>query len=507
MGELVALLALAQDNAFGQPLESQFRSCILADRLTEQLGLGPDERATAYWVALLRYVGCTGHAHEVSALFGDEIGLRARTLVHDAGDPHEVVADFIDFVAADPVRLPIVQHVMQLGRDAFVPNFAAGCEIGDALAARLGMSLEVRDALRCTFERWNGQGFPNGTAGAAIPLAMRIVHLTHDVEAIARLRSPAAAMAAAAGRRDRTYDPALVDVFVEHGSAWLDELASLDPWATVLASEPQPRRVVSGADLDEALTVVADFVDVKSPFMAGHSRRCADLAATAATRVELDPKDVTALRRAALVHDLGTTAVPNSIWDKPGPLTAAELDRVRLHPMLTEQMLRRLPGLASVTAIAAAHHERADGSGYHRGVRRDPADLASSVLATCDVYVGLTADRADRTARTDREAAAHVRELVAAGGLDGRAADAVLAAAGHVVGRRGAKPDRPGGLTAREAEVLALAAQGHTVKAIGERLYISTKTADHHLQHVYTKIGVSSRGAAALWAMQHGIVG
>lgn len=506
MGELVATLALAQDNAFGQPLESQFRSCILADRLCERVGLGPDVRATVFWVALLRYVGCTGHAHEVSALFGDDIGLRARTLVHDAADPHEVVGDLIDFVAGDRVRLPIVQSVMQLGRAAFVPNFAAGCEIGDALAARLAMSLEVRDALRCTFERWNGQGFPNGTAGSAIPLAMRIVHLTHDMEAIARLRSPATAMAAATDRSDRTYDPELVDAFAHGGPAWLHELESLDPWSTVLSMEPQPRRVLSGVDLDEALTVVADVVDMKSPFMAGHSRRCADLAAAAGALVELDAATVTVLRRAGLVHDLGTTAVPNSIWDKPGALTGAERDRVNLHPMLTQQMLRRLPGLASVTEIAAAHHERADGSGYHRGIRSAPGDLASSVLAACDFYVGLTTDRADRAALTDAAAAEHIGHLAASGELDARAADAVRAAAGHVVRRR-SKANLPGGLTAREVEVLVLAAQGVTVKAIAERLYISTKTADHHLQHIYTKIGVSSRGAAALWAMQHRIVG
>ncbi len=505
MGELVATLALAQDSAFGQPLESQFRSCILGDRLCDQLGLDSDEHATVFWVALLRYVGCTGHAHEVSALFGDEIGLRARTLVHDAADPHEVVADLLDFVAADAVRLPVVQHVMQLGRDAFVPNFAAGCEIGDALAARLDMSPAVREALRCTFERWNGQGFPNGTAGRAIPLAMRIVHLTHDMEAIARLRSPTAAMMAVTDRSDRTYDPTLVDAFVQHGLAWLHELESLDPWTTVLSLEPQPSRMLSGADIDEALTVVADFVDMKSLFMAGHSRRCADLAAAAGAMLELDAAAVTALRRAALVHDLGTTAVPNSIWDKPGLLTEAELDRVRLHPMLTEQMLRRLSGQAPVTAIAGAHHERADGSGYHRGRRSEPGDLASSVLATCDVYVGLTTDRADRAALSDAAAAEHIRRLAADGVLDARATDAVLIAAGHAVSRR-AKAKLPGGLTAREGEVLALAAHGQTVKTIAERLYISAKTADHHLQHIYTKIGVSSRGAAALWAMQHGII-
>ena len=88
MGELVVTFALGQDNAFGQPLESQLRSCLLADvDVPRRPGFDRDRATTVYWVTLLRYVGCTGHAHEVSTLFGDEIAIRAETLVYDAGEP------------------------------------------------------------------------------------------------------------------------------------------------------------------------------------------------------------------------------------------------------------------------------------------------------------------------------------------------------------------------------------------------------------------------------------
>ena len=100
MGELVATLALAQDNAFGQPLESQLRSCLLAVWMSEEAGFDPELRDTVYWVALLRYIGCTGHAHEVATLFGDEIAIRAQTLVHDAANPAEVIGDVITFATA-----------------------------------------------------------------------------------------------------------------------------------------------------------------------------------------------------------------------------------------------------------------------------------------------------------------------------------------------------------------------------------------------------------------------
>ena len=208
------------------------------------------------------------------------------------------------------------------------------------------------------------------------------------------------------------------------------------------------------------------------------------------------------------MHEIGTTVVPNSIWDKPGPLTRAEFDRVELHPMLTEQMLRRSPALLALNPVAATHHERADGSGYHKGLRTGAVDTAARVLAATDVYVGLTSDRADRPAFATEDAAAELRRLAAQSTLDQAATDAVLAAAGHAppVTSRTRRSQHPGGLTGREAEVLRLAARGLTTQAIADELYISPKTADHHIQHVYSKIGVSTRAAAALWAMQHAIV-
>jgi HD-GYP domain-containing protein (c-di-GMP phosphodiesterase class II)/DNA-binding CsgD family transcriptional regulator len=282
----------------------------------------------------------------------------------------------------------------------------------------------------------------------------------------------------------------------------------MEPWDGVLDLEPEPRRTLDGSDLDNALTVAADFVDLKSPYMAGHSRRCAELAADAARLLGLGEDAITAVRRAALVHDFGTTAVPNSIWDKPGALTRAEFDRVELHPMLTEQMLRRSPALAALNPVASAHHEKSDGSGYHKRVRADGANPSAGILAATEIYVGLTTERADRPAFSAEDAAAELRKLVSAGVLESRTANAVLVAAGHgePVAPAAKRAKHPGGLSGREVEVLQLAARGLTTQAIADRLFISPKTADHHIQHIYDKIGVSTRAAAALWAMQHAVV-
>jgi HD-GYP domain-containing protein (c-di-GMP phosphodiesterase class II)/DNA-binding CsgD family transcriptional regulator len=510
----VATLALAQDNAFGQPLESQLRSCLLATWICDAAGFDRSVHDTVYWVALLRYIGCTGHAHEVATLFGDEIAIRAQTLVHDAGNPAEVIQDVIRFATAgraEEEREQVVQFIQQNAREWATHNFSSGCEVGDMLLQRIEFGPDVREALRFTFERWNGKGYPSHAAGEAIPLPMRVVHLSHDMEALARLFSPERALEAARDRRDRTYDPAIVDVFLAHGNEWFARLAKTEPWDAVMELEPRPRRVLDGESLESALLMAADFIDLKSPYMGGHSRRCAQIATNAAQVLGFSDDAVTTLRRAALVHDFGTTAVPNSIWDKPGSLTRAEFDRVELHPMLTEQMLRRSPGLATLNAVASAHHEKCDGSGYHKRVRADAVDPAAAVLAATEVYVGMTTERADRPAFSADNAAAELSRLASSGVLEPRAIRAVLVAAGHGEPAASTAPPvrrgkHPGGLSRREVDVLRLAAKGLTTREIGERLFISAKTADHHIQHVYVKIGVSTRAAAALWAMQNAVV-
>jgi HD-GYP domain-containing protein (c-di-GMP phosphodiesterase class II)/DNA-binding CsgD family transcriptional regulator len=511
LGEFIATLALAQDNAFGQPLESQLRSCLLSRWICDAGGFDDEVTRTAYWVALLRYVGCTGHAHEVATVFGDEIAIRAQTLVHDAANPAEVMHDVVAFatVGRSPEeRDEIVRMLQQTAHEWAVHNFSSGCEVADMLVQRLDMDAGVRAALACTFERWNGNGFPAHVKGDAIPLPMRIVHLSHDMEAIGRLFSPERAIETARERRDSTYDPVLSDLMVAHGREWFDRLRTLDPWDAVLALEPAPHRLLDGPALDAALLVASDFIDLKSPYMGGHSRRCAALAADAARVVGLNGEAITTLHRAALVHDFGTTAVPNSIWDKPGSLTRTEFDRVELHPLLTEQMLRRSPALAALNAVAATHHETCDGSGYHTRARAQADETGACILAAVEVYVGMTADRADRPAHTADEAAAHIRRLEAEGKLEPRAVRAVLVAAGHGEGAAptARRPKHPGGLSAREIEVLRLAARGLTTRQIAEQLFISTKTADHHIQHIYNKTGVSTRAAVALWAMQNAVV-
>ncbi len=214
--------------------------------------------------------------------------------------------------------------------------------------------------------------------------------------------------------------------------------------------------------------------------------------------------DTVRVRRAGLLHDLGRSGVSNGIWDKPGPLTESEWEQVRLHPYHSERILSRSSALAPLAPLAGMHHERQDGSGYHRQAKATIIPMGARLLAAADAYQAMTQERPHRAALTPDAAAGQLGSEAARGRLDPEAVRAVLEAAGH-------PPDRtrlawPAGLSDREVQVLRLLARGYSNREMARVLWISPKTAGHHVQHIYAKIGVSTRAAAAMFAMQHDLV-
>jgi DNA-binding CsgD family transcriptional regulator len=299
-------------------------------------------------------------------------------------------------------------------------------------------------------------------------------------------------------RSGRAYDPAVVEGFERVGADVFSELDGADEWETALASEPRPVAIVEPAGLDAVLTAFADFADLKSPWIRGHSRKVASLAEEAGRLSGLDASECDELRRAGFVPDLGRVAVENGIWDKAGPLTTSEWERVRLHPYYTERILGRCGALAPLVEPASTHHERIDGSGYHHSLSGKALSRGARILAAADVFAALTAERAHRPAYSEAEAS---RTLEAEAGLDGDAVACVLAAAGR---RPAASPAGwPAELTGREVEVLRLIARGRSNREVAELLFISPKTVGRHIENLYRKIGVSSRAAAAVFAMEH----
>jgi HD-GYP domain-containing protein (c-di-GMP phosphodiesterase class II) len=367
----------------------------------------------------------------------------------------------------------------------------------------VGVGADVRQPLAQTFERWDGAGLPEGIRGPANALAARIVNLADVLAIVRRAEGDAAALAVARDRRGTQFDPELVDLVRAAGPALFDGLDGATTWDAVIDAEPALRRTLRGAELDAAFEALADYADTKSPHTLGHSRGVAALAAGAGALLGLPAGQVAHLRRSALVHDLGRLGVSNAVWDKPGGLTAAEQERVRLHPYLTERMLAFSPALAGYGRTAVQHHERLDGSGYPRGARGDALSVAGRVLAAADAYHAKLEPRPHRPALTAAEAAGWARAEVREGRLDAPAVDAVLETAGHAVRRRKAWP---AGLTSREVEVLRLVARGVPTREIAERLVISRKTAGNHVEHIYAKIGVSNRARASLFAVRHGLM-
>jgi HD-GYP domain-containing protein (c-di-GMP phosphodiesterase class II)/DNA-binding CsgD family transcriptional regulator len=504
LAELIAMISLGADLGMGQPMEHGLRQSLIALRLAERLGLDEETRGVVYYVSLIAWVGCHVDAYEQAKWFGDDLALKADTRRADmASMPAKVVV--LSHLGAGRSLLERARLGVKFIGDGLRPGEAIEnhCLATNQLAAALGLAPEVRECLAQTFERWDGKGVPAELRGEEILLAARVVNLADVVAAFHRAGGVDAAVAVARERSGTQFDPALVDVFSAEAPLLLGGLDDVAAWPAVIDAEPALEIVLSDEKLDSALEAIADFTDLKSPWTIGHSRGVADLACAAAKIYGLPDDDAKLLRRAGLVHDLGRLGVSNAIWDKRGPLTGPELERVRLHPYLTERMLASSEALAPLGAIAVQHHERLDGSGYPRGLSGDALTPAGRILAAADAYHAMTEPRPHREARTGEEAAAELRSGVRRSLFDSEAVDGVLGAAGHPVKRR---REWPAGLTSREVEVLRLLVRGLSNKEIAQQLVISRKTAGSHVEHIYRKIGVSNRARASLFAMKHGLM-
>lgn len=501
--ELLASVSLATDLGTGQPPGHALRTCTIAAALAEAMGCGPDDVRTVHQFALLRFLGCTSDAAETAAMVGgDDQAFNAAMAPVLMGSSREMVGRFVRSVGAGQPRLRRLALVARALADVMGgdDSLSTHCEVAAMLAGRVGLEPSVVDALAHAYERWDGKGWPAGLEGDAIPLAVRVVVVARDADVAMTLGVDPREWTS--DRRGRAYDPAVVDAFERVGPDVLSGLDGADEWRAALACEPEPTITVGPDALDAVLAAFADFADLKSPWIRGHSRKVASLAEEAGRLAGLDESTCDGLRRAGLVHDIGRVAVENGIWDKPGPLTTPEWERVRLHVYYTERVLARCPSLASLVEPAWSHHERVDGSGYHRSLAGEALSRGDRILAAADVFAALTADRPHRRAYGDDEAA---RMLEAdANGLDADAVACVLAAAG---GRAAPAPPRwPAELTDREVEVLRLIARGRSNREVAQRLFISPKTVGRHVENLYRKIGVSSRAAAAVFAMEHDLL-
>jgi len=486
-------------------MEHVLRQCLIALRIADRIGLSDDARVAVYYSALLVNVGCHSDAHEQAKWFGDDIALRSGKYDHDLRSRRAAAAAMRLVGSGNPPlhRFRVGLEFAISGRRDLDGMVARHAFFARALAERLRLPPAVQDAVGAAYEFWDGKGWPDGRAGQEIPIAARLAKFAEFIEVAHRVSGVEGARALARKRAGKQFDPRLADAVCDGADEILGDLDSLSTWDAVIGAEPALAVVLSGEQFDQALLAIANFVDLKSPYSLGHSRAVADLAAAAGAQLGLSEADVRTLRRAGLVHDFGRLGVSNAIWDKKGPLGVGDWERVRLHPYLTERMLQQSAVLAPLGAVAVQHRERLDGSGYPRGLSGVAISRSARILGAADAYQAMREPRPHRPERPADEAAAELRADVRAGRLDGDAVEAILGAAGHRVSRR---REGPAGLTAREVEVLTLLARGLSNKEIAKQLVISPKTAGNHIEHIYSKIGASTRARASLFAMQHGLL-
>ena len=520
LAELMAALSVATDYAMGQPVDYALSATELALRLGELAGYTDAQLRDTYYQSLLRFVGCNAETYTLAAIVGDEIAMRTEVAAIDTSDQGRMLGLVLRFIRqANPGTTPlallgaITRGLMSLG--ALDTEFFPGhCEVAQRLGERLGFSAGFVTGLGQLYARWDGKGIPR-IAGEAITPAVRLVMLAQDMTTFVRVGGVTAAVAVARQRRARQYDPRLVDLFVASAHSLTDALDARQRWSLLLAREPGGPTLLDAAALDRAIEVLADFADIKSPWMLTHSRRVAQLAGDAAQRLRLAPADQDRLRRAGLLHDLGRVGVSAGIWGRPGPLSEGEREKVRLHAYYTERVLARGESLAALGALASAAHERADGSGYFRGRGASADEPLAGLLAAADVYAALVDDRPHRPAYTSSAAARILGDEARAGRLDVTAVSTVLECAGHrapalsstspalpVFALALSSPAPGHALTSREIDVLRTLARGNTNKQIARLHGVSPKTIDNQIQSIYAKAGVRTRAGATLYAME-----
>lgn len=501
-GEVVAASCLAMDLGMGFPFEHGLHATLMAMRLADRLEVDQETAVQTYFCSLLMYSGCTTDAEILAGLVGGSLT--------DSGGPFGSPVQVLTGVArslpspeSPPSRRAweMVTRLPRLLRIAR-PHVRAVCEVATMLAQRLGLPPAVHEVFAHLTERWDGYGVLRRAEGEDVPLALRIVHVAHDAAYQRLAGGDEHAANVIRQRAGHAFDPRVATTFAQNAATIMAGVDGGSAWEETLAAEPRPWLVLEGEAIERALAAVGDFADLISPWLTGHSSGVSRLAVAAAEQCGFTAVEVALVGRAAFVHDVGRVAVHPRVWQKSGQLSADEWEQVRLHPYHTERVLDRTAFLASLGRVGCAHHERLDGSGYHRRATAASLTPPARLLATADAYSAMLEPRPHRDPLTAERAAETLGEQANSGHHDPDVVAGVLEAAGQPLPRL----ERPAGLTEREAQVVRLLARGLQTKQVARSLEISIKTADYHIQSAYRKMDVSTRAAATLFAMQHGLV-
>jgi HD-GYP domain-containing protein (c-di-GMP phosphodiesterase class II) len=491
--ESLSSLSIIFDLANGLAEDKSLATATFAVHLAQELGMPPPQQWSVFLASLLRHLGCTAFASQESELAQDDIRLRSELLLTDNVYPTKVLK-----ASYRASGLNAALRVAWSGRALKTQWMAEACDAARVLSQSLGLTPDIVTAIAEAFERTDGRGGPRGIGGDDISPVARVCAVAH--ESVLHFLAGGASQAsdgltaqmgkkldAPLAQRARS----LLPHFERSLSAYLSEKQPM----LVSLAEVQAKPI----SLEELARAFGDFADLQSPFLRGHTRRVARQAAFIAKRMSFTEHEVFQLSIAALLHDLGQVAVPSAIWNVPRAHHFSERERMRMHVYFGERVLAGAAPLREVSAIVALHHERLDGSGYHRGLQEMAIGRAARVLAVADVSAALAEHRPHRPAVSPKTAAETLAHLARLRQLDPACVDAALST-GPVA------PMTSTSLSERETDVVRLLAMGKTNKEIGRALQISPRTVQNHTLRIYQKLGVESRAGATLVAMQQGLL-
>ncbi len=398
--EVIGALSYALDLTEGQPRGHAARTCVLGMRVARELRLPLDQSAALFYGLLLKDLGCSTNASKMCYLFGaDDRTVKEGIKAVNWSKMPAAIAYAAQVVAPGK---SLLGRAAQLARVAMGGPAKARelielrCERGAKIARELQLPEATAQAIRSLDEHWDGHGHPEGLSGDSIPLLSRILGLAQTVEVFARLSGVDAAYEMSQQRSGTWFDPELVQALAafRNDSRFWETFFADDPRRAASTFEPQDQSLhADPATLDRIAHGFAQVIDAKSPWTFRHSEGVSEIAAGVAAVMGLGPTENRRIRRAGLLHDMGKLGISNLILDKPGKLTSEEMTEMRKHPAYTYQLLIQVAGFRDLASLAASHHERLDGNGYHRGLGAEQLSTADRILCVADMFEALAAKR------------------------------------------------------------------------------------------------------------------
>jgi HD-GYP domain-containing protein (c-di-GMP phosphodiesterase class II) len=404
LSELMSSLSYALDLTEGQPQGHCIRCCWIGMNIGQQMGLQSDQLWELYYVLLLKDLGCSSNASRICELYlTDDLTFKRDFKWVDGSLPQVLrfVLRHTGSSAGIISRFKALSDIFAHGDAIAQELIQTRCTRGADIARRLRFDEPVASGIHSLDEHWDGHGRPEGLAGDVISIYSRIALLAQVVDVINSSDGASAALIEVQSRSGTWFDPAAVDAFTEVGKdiCFWETLNSPGVDTVILSLEPGEFEKPLDEDFfDDVAEAFGQVVDAKSPYTSGHSARVGLYTSLLAEDLGLTPERQRWLKRGALLHDVGKLGVSNSILDKPGKLTDAEYESVKLHAVYSGKILERVHAFEELARVCSGHHERLDGKGYPLGLMADQISLETRIITTADIFDAITAERPYRGA-------------------------------------------------------------------------------------------------------------